>query len=321
MSAQLRKYGILGKVEFRPVLVDKIDANSLNPRRVFPERELDSLCRSIVSVGCIVVPLIGFQKGDRVVLLDGERRLLAAKRLGLKEVPMNVIPEPLSDPANIRAMFTIHREREEWNPVARAKSLAQLREMEPDLTPDELVKMSGMTESRIREAEYILSFPADLQDRALNQHVRDYGIRPAYLVEIGRALESAQKTFPGIIEHYGREKIIRRLIAKIDNRTIRNATNFRRLTEVMEFANEKQALEIFDRLVNDEQFVPLDVDRIVPQRVGTDQITELRTRCEEFSVFISDLPIRKKTDERIRRKAKQLLLSLSHKIERKINQL
>jgi ParB/RepB/Spo0J family partition protein len=320
MSAQLRKW-VLSKVDFEYVKVGKIDANDLNPRRVFPDRELDSLCRSILTVGCIVVPLIGFRKGDRVVLLDGERRLIAAKRLGLKEVPMNVIPEPLSDPANIRAMFTIHREREEWNPVARAQSLAQLREMEPDLTQDELVKMSGMTESRIREADYILSFPDDIQKRALSQHVTDYGIRPAYLVEIGRALESAQKAFPEIIEHYGREKIIRRLIAKIDDRTIRNATNFRRLTEVMEFASEDQAQEIFDKLLNDEQFTPLDVDRIVPQRVGTDQITELRTQCEEFSVFIRDLPIRKKTEQRIRRKAKQLLLKLSHQIERKIKQL
>jgi len=320
MSTETQTRALRPKMEFDFVPIDKIERNRLNPRRVFPDRELDSLCKSIMTVGGIVVPLVAFKKDDRYVLLDGERRLKAAKRLGMKEVPVNIMPKELSDSENISEMFTIHKEREEWNPVARAMSLAQLRALTPGISDEELQKISGMKENDIREADMILSFPSKMQDRALNQHIKGYGIRPAYLVEIGRALEATRELFPQVIEKYGREKIIDRLIAKVDSRTIRNATHFRKVTDAVKIATEREVDQIFQRLLDDKQFTPKDIDRIVPPRVSIDQIRELKTRSQEFLVFLGELPLGK-SDPRTKKSAKAILRRLLVQIDKKLRQL
>jgi len=309
------------KLEFSLVPIEKIDTNRLNPRRVFPDPELDSLCKSIVRIGGIVVPLIAFRKGDRFVLLDGERRLKAAKRLGIKEVPLNIMPRELSDSENISEMFTIHKEREEWNPIARAKSLAQLRSLKPKISDSELQRITGMSENDIREADLILRyFPDKIQDRALNQHIRGYGIRPAYLAEIARAIDATQQLFPQIIEKYGIDTIVARLIAKIDNRTIRNATHFRIVTETVKVSSETQIDRIYCKLLNDKEFTPKDVERIVPSKVTIDQVTELRTKSEEFMIFLDGLPLRK-SDSTTKRSAKAILQKLLTQIQKRLRQL
>jgi ParB family chromosome partitioning protein len=320
MSLESKVRLVRPRMQFELVDVDKIETNRLNPRRVFPDSELDSLCKSIVRVGGIVVPLVGFRKGDRIVLLDGERRLRAAQRLGMERVPVNILPKDLSDIENLTEMFTIHREREEWNPVARAMSFAVLKELNPGVSDEELEKISGMEENDIREANLIMSFPSRIRDRALNQHIRGYGIRPAYLVEIGRTLEATEELFPGIIKKYGRQNIIETLIAKIDNRTIKNATHFRKVTEAVKVANEAQTDKIFEKLLFDKEFAPKDVVAIVPPKVTVDQITELKVKSEDFMAFLRSLPL-KKSDLTTRQSARTILERLIEQIQRILRRL
>lgn len=66
-----------------------ISPNPYQPRRVFSEDELLDLSESIKAHG-IVQPLIVTRKDDGFELIAGERRLKAAKRVGLKEVPVIV---------------------------------------------------------------------------------------------------------------------------------------------------------------------------------------------------------------------------------------
>lgn len=63
--------------------------NPYQPRRVFNEDELLDLSESIKAHG-IVQPLIVTKKDDGFELIAGERRLKAAKRAGLNEVPVIV---------------------------------------------------------------------------------------------------------------------------------------------------------------------------------------------------------------------------------------
>lgn len=82
----LRKKGMLdsNRVLFLPV--DVIAPNPDQPRRVFPQHELEELAASIRSLG-LLQPLT-VRRGERGwELVAGERRLRAAKLAGLTEVP------------------------------------------------------------------------------------------------------------------------------------------------------------------------------------------------------------------------------------------
>ena len=82
----LRKKGMLDSNRVLFLSVDAIAPNPDQPRRVFPQHELEELAASIRSLG-LLQPLT-VRRGERGwELVAGERRLRAAKLAGLTEVP------------------------------------------------------------------------------------------------------------------------------------------------------------------------------------------------------------------------------------------
>src|SRR5919201_2072820 len=68
------------------IAIDAIDANHLQPRRLFHAERLEELAQSIRANG-IIQPLVVRRVGDRYELVAGERRWRAAKLAGLERVP------------------------------------------------------------------------------------------------------------------------------------------------------------------------------------------------------------------------------------------
>ena len=76
------------------VNITKIEPNRNQPRKSFDEDSLLELAESIKQYG-IINPLIVTDKNDHYEIVGGERRWRAAKKAGIKEVP--VIAKDLSD--------------------------------------------------------------------------------------------------------------------------------------------------------------------------------------------------------------------------------
>lgn len=95
------------RLEYLPL--DKIDISESNVRRTKREEGIDELARSIEEIG-LQQPVVVFQKGDRFELIIGQRRYLACKRLGWKEIPA-LITQVQSDTDATIASFSenIHR--------------------------------------------------------------------------------------------------------------------------------------------------------------------------------------------------------------------
>jgi ParB family chromosome partitioning protein len=88
---------------------DSIDPNELNPRIRFPADEEEQLSKSIKQQG-ILVPLIVYERQkERYALLDGERRLRCARKLGLQKVPAHVLPMPPDQLENLRRLGRCRR--------------------------------------------------------------------------------------------------------------------------------------------------------------------------------------------------------------------
>jgi len=75
------------KLTFDYLPLDKIDISLSNARKTNLEEGIDELAKSIKKIG-IQQPVVVFKKKDgRFELIIGQRRYLASKKLGLKEIP------------------------------------------------------------------------------------------------------------------------------------------------------------------------------------------------------------------------------------------
>ena len=94
LNRQEQEERIITKTEIvnTPLLIDvsRIKANPGQPRKIFKEKNLEELANSITENG-IIQPLIVMQlDGGNFELIAGERRLRAAKKAGLSQVPVVV---------------------------------------------------------------------------------------------------------------------------------------------------------------------------------------------------------------------------------------
>ncbi len=120
-------------------LVDpkKISGNPFNPRRDFDEEALGELAQSIKELGLLQPPTVYpegdlhktiIPKGMEYVVLCGERRVRACQKLGLKEIPCNVVPEPASEQEALQLALVENLQREDLSIAEEAPAICSLVE-------------------------------------------------------------------------------------------------------------------------------------------------------------------------------------------------
>ena len=110
--------------EAETLVVDAIAANPHQPRKYFSEESIDELAESIRAVG-VLQPLLIKKEGDTNLLIAGERRLRAAKKAGLKEVPVRFIDVDEEEGDRISLIENV--QREDLNPMEEAEAYETLR--------------------------------------------------------------------------------------------------------------------------------------------------------------------------------------------------
>lgn len=140
--------------------VEKIEANPFQPRNDFEKEALDELSGSIGEQG-IIQPLTVRKLGyDRYQIISGERRLRAAKMVGLKEVPCYI--RVANDEQMLELALIENTHREDLNAIEISISYQRLIE-ECELTQEELSKRVGKKRSTISNYLRLLKLPAELQ--------------------------------------------------------------------------------------------------------------------------------------------------------------
>lgn len=107
------------------VNITKIEPNRSQPRKTFDEDSLIELADSIKQFG-IINPLIVTDKKDHYEIVGGERRWRAAKKAGLKEIP--VIIKDLSEQEIAEIALIDNIQREDINPIEEALAYKKLIE-------------------------------------------------------------------------------------------------------------------------------------------------------------------------------------------------
>lgn len=95
--------------ELVSVLVGKIEPNPYQPRRIFPQDELDKLAQSIAEVG-LLEPILLRKTGDGYQIAAGERRWRAHKQIERRHIDAVVMDISDSDMAVFALAENIDRE-------------------------------------------------------------------------------------------------------------------------------------------------------------------------------------------------------------------
>jgi ParB family chromosome partitioning protein len=143
----------------RQVPIDAIDANPLQPRRVFQSERLEELAQSIRANG-IIQPLVVRKAGERFQLVAGERRWRAARLAGLENVP--VVVQQISDDHLLEITLVENIQREDLNPIETAVAFNRLGK-ELNLSPDEIGRRTGKDRTTISNTTRLLLLPQDIQ--------------------------------------------------------------------------------------------------------------------------------------------------------------
>jgi ParB family chromosome partitioning protein len=125
--------------------VGRISPNRYQPRRNFPEPELEELSRSIAEQG-VIQPLIVRRTPEGYELVAGERRLRAARMAGLERVP--VVIKPLTDAQVLEMALVENIQRADLNPVEEAEAYHRLM-TEFDLTQERVADRVGKSRSAV----------------------------------------------------------------------------------------------------------------------------------------------------------------------------
>lgn len=149
--------------------IEKIDPNPYQPRREFNEDALEDLANSIREHGVIQPILVTKREIEtptgldvRYQLIAGERRLRAAKKAGLSQIPAVIRRGIPDERIKLELALIENIQREDLNALEKAKSFKRLID-EFHLMQREIAHRVGKSREMVANTLRLLSLPDDIQ--------------------------------------------------------------------------------------------------------------------------------------------------------------
>ncbi|HOE38677.1 MAG TPA: ParB/RepB/Spo0J family partition protein [Bacteroidales bacterium] len=142
------------------IKIDLIEANPFQPRSNFDEEALQELADSIKELGVIQPITVRALENGKYQLISGERRLRAAKLVGLKKIPAYI--RSTDDQGMLEMALVENIQREDLNAIEVAISYQRLMD-ECNLTQDMLSQRVGKKRSTVANYTRLLNLPAKIQ--------------------------------------------------------------------------------------------------------------------------------------------------------------
>ena len=153
--------------------------NKYQPRKVFDEKELESLSSSIKTYG-IINPILVRKKDDKYEIIAGERRFRAAQKLGLSEVPVIIKNANEQQMAELALIENLHRQG--LTSIEEAKSYEEILKI-GNQTQSSLAEKLGKSQSSIANKIRLLSLPQEIQDALAEKKISERHARSLLSIE------------------------------------------------------------------------------------------------------------------------------------------
>lgn len=144
--------------------ISEVEPNRQQPRKNFDEDALLELSESIKQFG-IIQPLVVQKKGDHYEIIAGERRWRAAKKAGIKKIPV-IIKE--YNPQEVMEISLIENiQREDLNPIEEALAYKRLLE-EFQLKQDEIAEKVSKSRTTVTNSLRLLKLDDRVQQMVID---------------------------------------------------------------------------------------------------------------------------------------------------------
>ncbi len=140
--------------------ISQIRTNKYQPRTDFKQDKLNDLVNSIREKG-VVQPVLARKVQDGYELIAGERRLRAAKTLGLEKIP--AILRNVADVDMLEISLIENIQREELNAIEEAVAYQRLV-TEFNFTQEAVAKVLGKDRSTVANCLRLLNLPKKIQE-------------------------------------------------------------------------------------------------------------------------------------------------------------
>lgn len=141
--------------EVRPLPLRLIDPSPYQPRVRFDADRLQELAQSIRQMG-VIQPIVVRSAGERYQVIAGERRLRAARLLGLAEIP--AIVRRISDEQALEAALVENLQREDISVVEAARAYQRLT-VEFHYSQGEIAQRTGKSRTAVANMLRLLQLP------------------------------------------------------------------------------------------------------------------------------------------------------------------
>lgn len=219
------------------ISIQKIKPNKKQPRRNFDEDKVDQLAKSIKEYG-IIQPLIVFKEGNNYVIIAGERRWRAAKKIKLDKVPV-VVLEKESDKKILELSLIENIQREDLNSIEVALGYKSLID-DFKITHDELSNKIGKSRTSITNTLRLLQLDERVQEYLIDKLISEGHGRALLAITDGdEQFKVAQKIIDEDLSVRSIEKIVKMLKAETKEKQEKQSPNHIFLKEISERLEER----------------------------------------------------------------------------------
>ncbi len=188
--------------------ITKIEPNREQPRKNFDEDALEELAESIKQHG-VLQPIVVQDRKTYYEIIAGERRWRAAKKAGLKEVP--VIIKNFTEQEIVEIALIENIQREDLNPIEEALAYKKLL-TEFNLKQDEVAEKVSKSRTAVTNSLRLLKLCDEVQEMIVNDMISTGHARALISIENPEQQYTiAQRVFDEKLSVREVEKLVRDL--------------------------------------------------------------------------------------------------------------
>ncbi len=263
---------------FKMLPLEKLHPDNDQPRKDLGDQNDRSKLRSSIEKYGIETPLsVSLRNDGQYVIIDGHRRYLCAKDLGIKEVACRVYPHLPEGEIESRR-FEIQNNRKAWRPLERAMSLSRIKQEYGFKTNRELADHVHMSETPVANSMQLKNEQISHLEMMAN-----LGLETSYQIEFIRLKPKLRK-----IKEIEVFEIIEIIFEKVSHQVIKTSRDFRKLGRVFKraTANEKELYRFLKNpdmtveelsVVTDQSGFTLIIEELM------NEITEKKAKGEEYT--------------------------------------
>lgn len=170
--------------------IDKIVANSNQPRKYFDNGKMSELKDSIKNSGLLQPITVRKISNGKYEIVAGERRYRACRELGMENIP--VIEMNVGDARGYELSVLENIQRENLNPIEEAESYLMLMEVY-GYTQEKLSEKLGKTRSSVSNKMRILKLPASVKEMVKKGEISYGHARTLLSLSDEKKIEAAAK--------------------------------------------------------------------------------------------------------------------------------